>query len=477
MSKSILDEIAAKTRERVAEAKRLCPDPMQAAGGAPVLRRSDIPGGKDTRETFSFEKALKAPGLSFICEVKKASPSKGLIAPYFPYTEIARDYDNAGAACISCLTEPFWFKGQNRYLTEIRRVTDIPILRKDFTVDDYMIYEAKALGADAVLLICAILDPSQLKDYIQLADSLGLTAVVEAHDENEIHTAADAGARVIGVNNRNLNDFSVDTKNAGRLRDLVPAGTVFISESGVKTREDVKNAEDMRADAVLVGEALMRAENKGRKLLELAGKPPRVKICGLMRESDVDKVNELHPDYAGFVFAPTRHQVTAAQAAALKKKLDPSIKAGGVFVDADEDFIIRLLKEGVIDYAQLHGNETEDEIERIEKATGKRVVKACVMKGAEDARAEAHFPGADLMLYDAGRGSGRTFNWDYLSRTPARPFFLAGGLTPENVADAVRTVRPFAVDVSSGVEDADLSKNYEKMKAFMEAVRRTAGEE
>ncbi len=217
-------------------------------------------------EPFAFEKALKAPGISFICEVKKASPSKGLIAPYFPYTEIAQDYDNAGASCISCLTEPHWFRGSSKYLTEIRRVTDIPILRKDFTVDEYMIREAKAIGADAVLLICAILDSVQLRDFRQLADSLGLSAIFEAHNADEIRMAADAGARIIGINNRNLKDFTVDIRHAGELRELVPDGTIFISESGVKGRDDIKNAEAMRADAVLVGETLMRARNKGRRL-------------------------------------------------------------------------------------------------------------------------------------------------------------------------------------------------------------------
>ena len=439
---TILDEIAEKTRERVAEAKRTCPDPSQAAGGVPVLRRRDIPGGVSTMEPFAFEKALKAPGISFICEVKKASPSKGLIAPYFPYTEIAQDYDNAGASCISCLTEPHWFRGSSKYLTEIRRVTDIPILRKDFTVDEYMIREAKAIGADAVLLICAILDSVQLRDFRQLADSLGLSAIFEAHNADEIRMAADAGARIIGINNRNLKDFTVDIRHAGELRELVPDGTIFISESGVKGRDDIKNAEAMRADAVLVGETLMRARNKGRRLMELSGRPVKVKICGLMSDNDIKLVNELKPDYAGFVFADTRHRITAEKA----------------------------LRRGVIDMAQLHGHETDDVAGRIRSATGKRVMKAVVMKDASSA--EARFPSADFMLFDAGRGSGRTFNWSYLNdRLPERPFFLAGGLNPDNVADAIRKVRPFAVDVSSGVEDGDAGKSYEKMKAFIENAR------
>ncbi len=352
---NILDEIAEKTRERVREAKKIHPDPAMVLDGRPVLRRRDIPSGISSFEPFPFEEALRKKRLSFICEVKKASPSKGLIAPHFPYVEIAKEYDNAGADAISCLTEPYWFQGKNEYLTEIRQNTDIPILRKDFTVDDYMIYEAKAIGAQAVLLICAILDPVQLKDYKQLCDELGLSAVVEAHNGDEIRMAADAGARIIGVNNRNLKNFTVDVRNAGRLRDLVPEGTLFISESGVKTRSDIEAAEEMHADAVLVGETMMRAPDKSRKLQELSGRPPGVKICGMMHEEDIDTVNKLHADYAGFVFADTRHRVSDETVRKLKKKLDPGIKAVGVFVDEPEEHMISLLKEGTLDMAQLHG--------------------------------------------------------------------------------------------------------------------------
>ena len=472
---TILDVIAEKARERTAEAKRLCPDPLRAAADRPVLRRRDVPGGVDTREPFSFEKALKKPGLSYICEVKRASPSKGLIAPDFPYETIARDYDNAGADCISCLTEPQWFLGKNEYLSAIRRVTDIPILRKDFTVDEYMIYEAKAIGADAVLLIASILDLPQLRAFRQLADELGLTALVEAHGAEEIEMAVAAGARVIGVNNRNLKDFSVDTANAGRLRDLVPEGTLFVSESGVRDRRDILAAETMRADAVLVGEALMRPQNKGMKLRELKASPPRIKICGLMTPEDVRKVNELRPDYAGFVFADTRHRVSEEQAEKLKRALAPGIAAVGVFVDEAPERVVSLMRRGIIDIAQLHGNETDAEIMWIRRESGGRVVKAVVM-GAESGCSSApgsDYPSADYLLFDAGRGSGRTFNWELLASPPGTPFFLAGGLAEDNVAEAVDKVQPFAVDVSSAVEDADLSKNYEKMRRFIGQVRRS----
>lgn len=220
---------------------------------------------------FEFEKALKKPDISFICECKKASPSKGLIAPDFPYLKIAQEYQEAGADCISVLTEPKWFLGSDEYLREIAESVAIPCLRKDFTVDEYMIYEAKLLGAKAVLLICSILEASDIKRYIEICDSLGLSALVEAHDENEVKTALNVGARIIGVNNRNLKDFSVDTENSRRLRELIPPSVIFVSESGVRNAEDVQTLRSIGADAVLIGETLMRAENKKSKLLELKG--------------------------------------------------------------------------------------------------------------------------------------------------------------------------------------------------------------
>ena len=257
---TILDQLAGYARERVAEARRKIP--------AEEIRRMaySLPRGD-----FRFEKNLRKPGLSFICECKKASPSKGLIAKDYPYKEIAKSYEAAGADCISVLTEPKWFMGSGEHLREISKLVNIPCIRKDFTVDEYMIYEAKVLGASAVLLICSILPKEVVKEYIGICDTLGLSALVETHDESEVADAIWAGARIIGVNNRNLKDFTVDTGNSRKLRELVPDGTIFVSESGVKTAEDVKGLRDMGADAVLVGETLMRAEDKKAKLAELKG--------------------------------------------------------------------------------------------------------------------------------------------------------------------------------------------------------------
>lgn len=223
------------------------------------------------RSGFRFENALREGDISFICEVKKASPSKGLIAEHFPYLQIAREYEAAGAAAVSCLTEPEYFLGSDRYLEEIAAAVDIPVLRKDFTVDAYQIYEAKLLGAEAVLLICAILDDAQLKEYVGIADSLGLSALVEAHDRQEISRALSCGARILGVNNRNLKDFTVNVENSLQLRRNVPEDMVFVAESGIRTAEDIEKLRNGNVQAVLIGEALMRSPDKKAMLEKLRG--------------------------------------------------------------------------------------------------------------------------------------------------------------------------------------------------------------
>ena len=220
---------------------------------------------------FEFEKALRKDDISFICECKKASPSKGIIAKDFDYLSIAKEYELAGADCISVLTEPKWFLGSDDYLKAIANTVSIPCIRKDFTVDEYMIYEAKLLGAKAILLICAILKEEQIKSYIKICDDLGISALVEAHDEEEIQMAVRAKARIIGVNNRNLKDFSVDTSNSKRLRQQIPDDIIFVSESGISTSDDVKALQDAKVNAVLIGETLMRATDKKIKLAELRG--------------------------------------------------------------------------------------------------------------------------------------------------------------------------------------------------------------
>lgn len=287
MADNILQTIAEYTKERIAEAKRsVSPEEMRTRAMDAVqeqqeraahAQKEEIPRAAEKkaactiREAFAFEKALRGPDIGFICECKKASPSKGLIAPDFPYLEIAGAYEEAGAACISVLTEPKWFLGSNAYLREIAAQVGIPCIRKDFTVDEYMIWEAKTLGADAVLLICSLLSKQQLREYREICDELGLSALVEAHDEEEITAAVEAGARIIGVNNRNLKDFRVDVHNSERLRRLVPPQILFVAESGIKSAQDIEVLRRANVNGVLIGETLMRAPDKRAMLDQLRG--------------------------------------------------------------------------------------------------------------------------------------------------------------------------------------------------------------
>lgn len=261
---NILEEIAAYTKIRIVQDKAIT---SMGEIKARALSMKLTTG-------FPFEQALRKREMSFICECKKASPSKGVIAEDFDYLTIAREYEEAGADAISVLTEPKWFLGKNQYLKEIAKEVSIPCLRKDFVVDEYMIYEAKVLGAEAVLLICALLSEKTLKQYISLCDSLGLSALVEAHDEEEVAMALRCKARILGVNNRNLKDFTVDIKNSERLRSLVPKEILFVAESGISTYEDVARLQEAGVNGVLIGETLMRAEDKKAMLKALQGETP-----------------------------------------------------------------------------------------------------------------------------------------------------------------------------------------------------------
>ncbi|MBO6137241.1 MAG: indole-3-glycerol phosphate synthase TrpC [Lachnospiraceae bacterium] len=260
----ILDELAQATKARIQRHKE----------EMPLSEVRAIAESMENDGSFPFRAALEKEGMSFICEVKKASPSKGLIAPDFPYLDIAREYEEAGAAAISCLTETDFFLGSDEYLRQIAQKVSIPVLRKDFTVDEYMIFEAKTLGASAILLICTLLERETLRYYLEIAHSIGLSALVETHDEAEMESALYSGADIIGVNNRNLKDFTVDIDTAVRLRALAPSDKIFVAESGIKNAEDVARLYENNCSAVLIGETLMRSDNKRAALEELRCKLP-----------------------------------------------------------------------------------------------------------------------------------------------------------------------------------------------------------
>ena len=474
----ILDKIIEATKIRVAQEKQVeSPEAIKAA----ALTLPSATG-------FPFEAALRQQDFNFICEVKKASPSKGIIAEHFPYLDIAKEYEVAGAAAISVLTEPDFFKGDKKYLQEIASTVKIPVLRKDFIIDEYQIYQAKVWGASAILLICACLDVPTLTKFRELADSLGLSSLVEAHDEKEVQMAIDCGARIIGVNNRNLKDFTVDVQNSVRLRNLVQDDVIFVSESGLETPEDIQVLRDNNIGVALMGETFMRSRNKVEKLAYLYGPTyytPKVKMCGISKVETIPAVVEAKPDYMGLVFAPSKRQVTVEQAEILVEELHKQcinhydtkvVKTVGVFVNETLDNLVRIADTANLDAVQLHGDEDEAFIQSLKERTNVEVWKAVQIRSAADAEAWID-SSADMLLFDAYHkdergGMGEVFDWSCLDEFE-RPFMLAGGIDSTNVARAIRTVRPYGIDISSGIE-TDGVKDDEKIKAFTNIVRTIA---
>ena len=481
----ILDKIIEATKIRVAQEKQV--ESPEAVKAAALALPSDT--------GFPFEAALRQQDFNFICEVKKASPSKGIIAEDFPYLDIAKEYEVAGAAAISVLTEPDFFKGDKKYLQEIASTVKIPVLRKDFIIDEYQIYQAKVWGASAILLICACLDVPTLTKFRELADSLGLSSLVEAHDEHEVQMAIDCGARIIGVNNRNLKDFTVDVQNSVRLRNLVQDDVIFVSESGLETPEDIQVLRDNNIGVALMGETFMRSPNKVEKLAYLYGSTyytPKVKMCGISKVETIPAVVEAKPDYMGLVFAPSKRQVTVDQAKTLVEALhkqytkrynngteqsnNDEIKTVGVFVNETLDNLVTIAKGINLDVVQLHGDEDEAFIQSLKGRTNVEIWKAVQVRSAADAEQWID-SSADMLLFDAYHkdergGTGEVFDWTSLDEFE-RPFMLAGGIDGTNVARAIRTVRPYGIDIGSGIETNGV-KDDEKIKAFTNIVRTIA---
>lgn len=471
----ILDTIVEATKIRVAQEKQV--ESPEAVKAAALALPSDT--------GFPFEAALRQQDFNFICEVKKASPSKGIIAEHFPYLDIAKEYEVAGAAAISVLTEPDFFKGDKKYLQEIASTVKIPVLRKDFIIDEYQIYQAKVWGASAILLICACLDVPTLTKFRELADSLGLSSLVEAHDEQEVQMAIDCGARIIGVNNRNLKDFTVDVQNSVRLRNLVQDDVIFVSESGLETPEDIQVLRDNNIGVALMGETFMRSPNKVEKLAYLYGPTyytPKVKMCGISKVETIPAVVEAKPDYMGLVFAPSKRQVTVEQAKILIEELHKQcinhydtkvVKTVGVFVNETLDNLVRIADTANLDAVQLHGDEDEAFIQSLKERTNVEIWKAVQIRSAADVEKWID-SSADILLFDAYHkdergGTGEVFDWSSLDAFE-RPFMLAGGIDSTNVARAIRTVRPYGIDISSGIETNGV-KDDEKITAFTKIVK------
>lgn len=463
----ILERIIAHKREELRAAKGTYP-----LAGLQARARA-------TPQPRDLGAALRTKGVSLIAEVKRASPSRGLLCPDFDPVRLATIYARFGVAAISVLTDERFFQGSLRYLTAIREALGEkcpPLLRKDFILDPYQLYEARAHGADAILLIAAILGDDELRDMLALATELGLGALVEVHEETDLRRALAAGARLIGLNNRDLRDFGVDLTVTERLRALVPSGVTLVSESGIRRREDIRRLARCHVDAALVGEALVTAPDVAARVSELvrAGQEAisgRVKICGLTNVHDAQAAVEAGARTLGFVFHPlSRRAVTPQEAREIIRGLPPEVNCVGVMVDQPPGCAQAIADLAGLTAIQWHGHEPDEWL----RATNVPAIKAISVRDAGDLRRLQTYPSAEAFLVDAwspaaAGGTGVAWDWSLASELPLlmRPLVLAGGLTPENVAAAIRRVRPSAVDVSSGVEVLPGRKDHEKVRRFV----------
>jgi len=506
MTTTFLDRIVATTRADLAERQeRTPPDELRA-------QLADAPRPRPFATTLRPDPTGSA---RLIGEIKRASPSKGIIADSFEPVVQARAYERGGASAISVLTEPRYFLGSLDHLRAVRATVDLPILRKDFILDPYQVYEARAAGADAVLLICALLDDAQLADLLALTHSLGMEALVEGHDGVEVRRAVAVGARIIGVNSRDLRTFEVHPDIVQRLRPLAPPDRIFVAESGIASATDAARARAFGADAILVGEVLMRAADPAAKAHELATAPggtisylfkyagrPFTKICGLVAPEQVQLAAECGADAIGLLFAPQalpHRRVTPEQAksvvCASKARsfphADPPFPRGaggqgvrspfaiGVFVNEEPDRIAQIAARVGLDAIQLAGDETARQCAEVIGLTERPVLKSLRLRDEADlAQLDAYAMAGAVLLLDAHvpgsyGGSGVTGDWDLARRASQRwPVILSGGLTPENVAEAILYVRPYAVDVASGVESRPGKKDPGKLRAFLAEVDR-----
>jgi len=467
---TILDKIVARTRADLEEEKQRTP--LEE-----IRRRAEAqPPPRDFLGALQESSCrLLSCDTKLIAEVKKASPSKGLLCPDFDPVGLARAYEAGGASAISVLTEPHFFQGSLEHLAAVRAAVAVPVLRKDFIVDPYQVYQARAFGADAILLICALLDDAQLGALLSLAHALGMRCLVEVHDEEETLRALASGAQIIGINNRNLHDFHVDTGVTVRLCNLIPRDRLIVSESGLHTRNDVATMRLARVQAVLIGEALVTAHHVIEQVRELA--PLRVKICGVRTSEDAREAANAGADYIGLMFYPqSKRYIDVKEVEAITRMLRLRAEAGlhvprkvGVFVNEPPEKINALAREYELELVQLSGDESPEACQAIQVP----IIKAVRPRSLDDLdRLEAYRPAAKAFLLEtpiegAWGGTGQVGDWMLAREMADRyPTLLAGGLTPHNVREAIRAVQPWGVDVSSGVE-TNGAKDPNKIYSFV----------
>ncbi len=449
-------------------------------------RKLKVPYEEQQRLAFAqstprdFLKSLMVPSkIGLIAEVKRASPSKGIFAPEFDPVELAQLYAANGAAAISVLTEPHFFLGSPGYLTAINEVVHVPVLCKDFIIDEYQVYEARAWGADAILLICAILDQVQLQRLIEVAHDLNMHCLVEVHNSEEVQTAISAGARIIGINSRDLKTFKILPNLIRELRPLIPKNTVVVAESGIHTIADARRLARYDVHAMLVGESLVTSQDiraQIRTLLKGANENVQVKICGLSTTDQILTARNAGVDLLGLMFYEQSPRYIQPQAAKeiLKTYEEDQISPDivGIFVNKEADYINDIVEDVGLHFVQLHGDESPEFCTRIHRP----VIKALRLNEKSDPNlAEAYFHNTWRILLDTPTlkwgGTGETHDW-VIARSIAQqtPLFLAGGLTPANVGEAIQQVQPWGVDVSSGVETHG-QKDIKKIQAFVENAR------
>jgi indole-3-glycerol phosphate synthase/phosphoribosylanthranilate isomerase len=465
---TILDDIFTYKRAELAERMRTRPlADVQAKAERAAPPRDLVQALKDSPAR---------PAL--IAEVKRASPSRGLLVPDFDPVRLAHTYQQNGAAAISVLTDRHFFQGHLDYLRAIRREVDLPVLRKDFVFDPYQVYEARAAGADAVLLIVAMLDDDELHTLYRLARELGMTALVEVRDEIELHRALALQPRLIGVNNRDLRTFNVDIETTAQLKHLVPPQAMLVAESGIHTPADVSRLAQIGADAMLVGESLVIAEDAGAKVRELARPYTRVKICGITTRQDGVDAIDAGADMLGFNFYPKSRRYITPQACwrivSALTQYTSRITLVGVFVNATQAEIEAIADDCHLDLVQLSGDESPELL----AALGDKALKGIRPTSLEEARSQAACFARTVspaLLVDAYRpgeygGTGHTGDWELAQKLAEQyPILLAGGLNPDNVATAVAQVHPWGVDVASGVESSPGRKDAGKVAAFVKA--------
>lgn len=460
---------------------------LQVAAARARVSEAELRQRAQDCERRDFLGALRQQGRrsapAVIAELKRASPSRGRLREDFDVAALAAGYEMAGAAALSVLTEEEHFEGQLEYLMQARRATRLPILRKDFIYCSYQVWEAAAAGADAILLIAAMLDDAGLKALLAVAAQAGLAALCEVHDQEELGRAARAGATCIGVNNRDLNTFAVDVNTALELGPLLPPGVVGVAESGLRSGEDLARMARAGYQAVLIGESFMQAEDPGSALartlaaVPAAPLPGFVKICGITNLEDARAACDAGADAVGFVFAPSPRRITAEQVRAIGPELPVEVLRVGVFAGTPVAKIEALAESCGLHAVQLHGAYAAADGQRL--AARVSVWRALAMP-TEAASAAAWTPHVERFVLDSAGGgkaggTGISFAWE-MARTlalavPATPLIVAGGLRPENVAEAIRRSGAAGVDVASGVEARPGRKNPEAVAAFVAAAR------